>query len=115
MNLHISHSHGRDTIVIIGGKGGLESRYRDAVERGGYQFRYYEDRMPSKLAPRAAKIALVIVMVTMVSHPLMTRARELAGERTRIVYLRSPSLSALRQVIVGHTGATALLLQSGAA
>lgn len=106
MNLHTSPSHGRDTVVIIGGKGGLEARYREAVERSGYNFRYYEDRVPSKLASGAAKIALVIVMVTMVSHPLMSRARELAGDHTRIVYLKSPSLSAVRQTVASQSGTT---------
>lgn len=99
MTQHTAHSHGRDTIVIIGGKGGLEARYREAVEGSGYHFRYYEDRVPNKLAPTTAKIALVIVIVTMVSHPLMSRARDLAGAHTRIVYLKSPSISAVRQAV----------------
>lgn len=102
MNQHTSQYHGRDTVVIIGGKGGLEARYREAVERSGYDFRYYEDRVPNKLTPGAAKFALVIVMVTMVSHPLMTRARELAGDHTRIVYLKSPSISAVRQTVASQ-------------
>jgi hypothetical protein len=99
MNLEPASAHGRDTVVIIGGKGGLEARYRAAVEESGYNFRYYEARMPNKLAQGASRIALVIVMVTMVSHPLMSRARELAGEHTRIVYLKSPSPSAVRQTV----------------
>jgi uncharacterized protein DUF2325 len=99
MNPNASHSHARDTVVIIGGKGGLEARYREAVEASGYALRYYEARVPNKLLPAAGKIALVIVIVTMVSHPLMTRARELAGNHTRIVYLTSSSSSAVRQTI----------------
>jgi hypothetical protein len=77
----------------------LEARYREVVEGSGYNFRYYEERVPRKLAPGAARIALVVVIVTMVSHPLMARARELAGDATRIVYLKSASSSALRQVV----------------
>jgi hypothetical protein len=115
MNPHTSHTNGRDTVVIIGGKGGLEARYREAVERSGYNFRYYEERVPTKLAPATARIALVIVMVTMVSHPLMTRARELAGNHARIVYLKSPSISAVRQTVASQSGTTSLLSQSGAA
>jgi hypothetical protein len=115
MQLHTSHSHGRDTVVVIGGKGGLEARYRQAVERSGYNFRYYEERVPSKLAPGTARIALVIVMVTMVSHPLMARARELAGDPTRIVYLKRPSVSAVRQIVSTRSGATPLLSERGAA
>lgn len=108
MNPNPSHSHGHDTIVIIGGKGGLEARYREAVEGSGYNLRYYEERVPNKLAPGSARIALVIVMVTMVSHPLMARARSLAGDASRIVYLKSPSISAVRQAVAGtrrHEGA----------
>ena len=101
MNPDTSHSHGRDTVVIIGGKGGLEPRYREAVEASGYALRYYERRVPNRLLPTASKIALVIVIVTMVSHPLMTRARELAGDHARLVYLKSPSSSAVRQTIAG--------------
>lgn len=90
-----------DRALIIGGKGGLEARYREAVEASGYTLRYYEARVPNKLVPAASKIALVIVIVTMVSHPLMSRARELAGDHTRIVYLKSPSSSAIRQTVAG--------------
>lgn len=88
-------------VVIIGGKGGLEARYREAVERRGYHFRFYEDRVPHKLVFRSARIAIVIVIVTMVSHPLMTRARDLAatGTHTRIVYLKSPSIAAVLQAV----------------
>jgi hypothetical protein len=115
MNPNSSHPHGRDTVVIIGGKGGLEARYREAVERSGYNFRYYEERVPSKLAPGAARIALVIVMVTMVSHPLMTRARELAGNHARIVYLKSPSISAVRQTVESSHGQDSAARARGAA
>jgi hypothetical protein len=100
MDPHTSRFHGHDTVVIIGGKGGLEARYREAVEANGYALRYYEARVPNKLLPAAGKIALVIVIVTMVSHPLMARARELAGDHTRIVYLKSPSSSAVRQAVL---------------
>ena len=89
----------RDTVVIIGGKDSLQAHYRAAVEKNGYQLRSYETRVPSKCGPSASKIALVIVMVTMVSHPLMMRARELAGDQGRIVYLKSPSISSLRETI----------------
>lgn len=108
MNPNPYHCHGRDTVVIIGGKGGLEARYREAVEASGYHLRYYEGRVPNKLQASAAKIALVIVIVTMVSHPLMSQARELAGGHTPIVYLKSPSSSAVRQAVAAppvHPGA----------
>jgi len=108
MHLNTAQGPGRETVVIIGGRGGLEARYRDAVEGSGYNFRYYEDRVPKKLAPGGSKIAMVIVMVTMVSHPLMSRARELAGDQGRIVYLKSPSPSAVRQTVAVRGGSPQL-------
>jgi hypothetical protein len=99
MQQQLSRSTRRDTIVIIGGSGGLEARYRDIIEGHGYNFRYYEARMPNKLARASGRITLVLVIVTMVSHPLMARARELAGDSARIVYLKSPSVSAVRQAL----------------
>lgn len=92
-------THDRDTVIIVGGKGGLSSRYRQEVERNGFQCCYYEDRVPTKYNPARNKIALVIIMVTMISHPLMARARLLAGNEAPVVYLKSPSLSSVRQTI----------------
>jgi hypothetical protein len=89
----------RNAIVIIGGNGGLIARYRETVERLGFQFAGYEKRMPNKGGPSSCRIALVIVIVTMVSHSLLSQARALAGDPTRIVYLKSPSISALRQTV----------------
>lgn len=96
-----TQSEGRDTVIILGGKGGLESRYREAVEQCGFDFCYYETRVPAKHVPSRTKIAMVIVMVTMISHPLMVQARALAGHGARIVYLKSPSISAVRQTVSG--------------
>ncbi|HET9955131.1 MAG TPA: DUF2325 domain-containing protein [Polyangiaceae bacterium] len=95
-------THRRNTVVIVGGKGGLEARYRETVEQNGFDCRYYEDRVPGKLGARNSTVALVIVIVSMVSHPLMARARELAGSAAPIVYLNSPSISAVRQTVTKH-------------
>jgi hypothetical protein len=108
-------THKRDTVVLFGGKGGLEARYRDAVEQSGYEFRYYEARVPTHGGPLASRIALVIVIASMVSHPLLAHARQLAGEATRIVYLRSASISALRQTIASQDAAPANPTQPRAA
>jgi hypothetical protein len=97
----------RDTVVLFGGKGGLSARYRDAVEQFGYGFRYYEARVPAHAGPLASRIALVIVIASMVSHPLLAHARQVAGDATRIVYLRSASISALRQTMADWHAAPA--------
>lgn len=99
MSQHTSHQHERNTIVIVGGKDGLYPRYRDAVEKHGYQFCGYENHVPAKSGPSKTKIAVVIVIVTMVSHSLLAQARELAGDSGRIVYLRKPSVTAVRQTV----------------
>ena len=94
----------RDTIVLLGGMGGLEARYRAAAEEAGYTLRYYEQRGPA--SPMSGqRVAAVIVVVTMVSHPLMVQARKLAGEHAPVVYLKSHSVSALRQALQQTTAA----------
>jgi hypothetical protein len=95
----------RDTVIIVGGRGGLIARYRDAVEKFGYQCRCYEERMAPKRPPPAKKIALVIVIVTMVSHSLLAQARAIADGHERIVYLKSPSVSSIRQTVEAMTEA----------
>jgi hypothetical protein len=47
----------------------------------------------------------VVVIVTMVSHPLLDQARKLAGEHTPIVYLKRHSASALRDALAQTTRA----------
>lgn len=97
--LNVTQTPVRDTVVIVGGKGGLLARYRQAVEMNGYECRCYEDRVPTKSGPSRSKIALVIVLVSMVSHSLLAHARELAGDQSRIVYLRSASITSIRQTV----------------
>ena len=99
MTPHTTTDHGREAVVILGGKGGLEARYRETVEGYGYDLWYFETRVPQRHVPTLSKIAMVIVMVTMISHPLLVQARALAASGARIVYLRSPSISAVRQTV----------------
>ena len=105
MNTHTTRESARDAVVILGGKGGLEARYREAIEGCGYDFWYFEKRVPQRHVPSVSKIAMVIVMVSMISHPLMVQARLLASNGARIVYLKSPSISAVRQTVEGATPA----------
>lgn len=103
MTQNTPNGSARDTVIIVGGRGGLIARYRDAVEQFGYHCRCYEDRMTSKCPPPAKKVALVIVIVTMVSHSLLAQARAIADGHERIVYLKSPSVSSIRQTVEGIT------------
>jgi hypothetical protein len=90
------------TVVLIGGSGGLSDRYRDVVAEKGLSLRHYEKRLPGGVRHTASRIALIIVIVGMVSHPLREAAQRLAErDRAPIIYLRSPSISALRGAVAG--------------
>jgi hypothetical protein len=89
----------RGTVIILGGKGGSESRYRAVAAEHGYELEHYEQRVPSKTRISKGRVAFVLVMVSMISHPLMEHAKRLAGEGTSVVYLRSPSLSSIRDTL----------------
>jgi hypothetical protein len=80
--------------------GRLEARYRAAAADAGYTLKYYEDRVPASAATSIDRVAAVLVVVTMVSHPLMAQARKLAADHAPIVYLKSHSVSALREALV---------------
>jgi hypothetical protein len=87
------------TVVLLGGKGGLLPHYRDAVEEQGYRLRYFERRMPANQRRTLGKVAMVVVMVNMMSHALLSQAKEAAQQGASVVYLKSASASALRDAV----------------
>lgn len=89
----------RQTVLVIGGSGGLSERYRDIVERHGLSLRHFENKVPPGARRGLGKVALVVVMVGMVSHSLREQARGLMEDDVPIVYLRSASVSALRALV----------------
>jgi hypothetical protein len=88
------------TVLVVGGNGGLASHYRAVVEERGFALRHYETKVPAGSRRSFGKVALVVIMVTMISHSLRDQARDMAGGAP-IVYLRSPSVSALRAAVSG--------------
>jgi hypothetical protein len=92
------------TVLLIGGSGGMSNRYRDIVEQHGWSLRHYENRIPPGARRGVGKVALVVIMVTMVSHALRNQAQSLAHGDAPIIYLRSPSVSALRAAVDGWAG-----------
>ena len=90
--------------MVIGGSGGLSSRYRDVVERHGVSLRDYEKKVRASARRDAGKVALVVIMVTMVSHALREQAQSLAENDAPVVYLRSASVSALRAAVDEQLG-----------
>jgi hypothetical protein len=87
------------TVLVIGGSGGMSNRYRDVVENKGFSLRHYENKVPPGARHGAGKIALVVIMVTMVSHSLRQQVQSLAIEDAKVVYLKSASISALRTAV----------------
>jgi hypothetical protein len=76
----------------------METQYRALVESYGYELIYREKRITGGTPP--ATLAAILVVTTVVSHPLREHAARLAVAcRIPIVYLRAPSLSALRRAL----------------
>lgn len=88
---------GKQTVLLIGGSGGMSERYRDVAARHGWDLVHYENRVPAGTR-RGARVALVVIMVSMVSHALRDQARALASDAP-VVYLPSASVSALRGAV----------------
>ena len=90
------------TVLVVGGKGGLSHHYREAVEHEGYELVHYEHKIPAKGRHGLSKAAIVVVMVSMISHALVQQVQELTPEGAAVVYLKSPSVSALRAAVSGE-------------
>lgn len=95
-------SERRDTVIILGGRGGYEARYRELAREYGFELKHYEQRLPPKSLPDPSRIAMVIVMVSMISHPLRAQARKLADAGATLVYLKATSVAALRETVAEH-------------
>src|SRR4051794_20343314 len=93
------NERGEKTVLIIGGSGGMVSRYRDVLEQRGCSLRHYENKVPPGARHGAGKIALVVIMVGMVSHSLRQQVQSLETGDAPVLYLRSASISALRGAI----------------
>jgi hypothetical protein len=76
----------------------MSNRYRDVVEKHGWSLRHYENRLPTGARRSSARVALIVIMVTMVSHSLREQILNLALDAP-VIYLRSASVSALRTAL----------------
>jgi len=93
-----------ETVVVVGGHGGMSSRYREVAQRFGLSLKHFEQKIPPGLRHGAGKIALVVVMVGMVSHALRDQIKEIVSDDTKVVYLRTASVSALRAAVEEAAG-----------
>lgn len=85
-------------VLLVGGIGGNEALYRACVESLGFELIYRERKLAGGTPP--ATLAAVLVVVTVVSHPLRQHAARLAdAAQVPICYLRTPSCSAVRRAL----------------
>jgi hypothetical protein len=110
----------KGSVIVVGGSGGLTGRYREVVEERGLELRHFENRVPSGTRRILGRVAAVIVMVGMVSHALRDQAKALVEDGAPVVYLRSASVSALRDAVAGldaadgvEAGTTTVAQRSG--
>lgn len=87
------------TVVLVGGSGGMGDLYRRVASERGVVLRHYEDRVPGGARRTLGKVAAVFIVTGMVSHALKDQAVSLAPEGAKIVYLRTASVSALREAV----------------
>jgi uncharacterized protein YgbK (DUF1537 family) len=90
---------GKQTVLVVGGNGGLSDRYREVAAEHGWDLIHYEKKVPPGARHGIARVALVVVMVGMVSHTLREQVRVLAAADAPVVYLRTASMSALRSAV----------------
>ncbi|MDB4941277.1 MAG: hypothetical protein JWP97_811 [Labilithrix sp.] len=86
-------------IVVVGGSGGMVERYREVVEERGLELRHFENRVPNGTRRIVGRVAAVIIMVGMVSHALRDQVKGMVADDAPVVYLRSASVSSLRQAM----------------
>lgn len=85
-------------VLLVGGIGRMEAQYRALVESRGFELIYREKRITGGTPP--ATLAAILVVTPVVSHPLREHAARLAAVcRVPIVYLRAPSLAAVRRAL----------------
>jgi len=90
---------GKNTVLVVGGNGGLSDRYREVAAEHGWDLVHYEKKVPPGARHGIARVALVVVMVGMVSHTLRDQVKNLAAADAPVVYLRTASVSALRLAV----------------
>ncbi len=94
-----TQGRGKQTVLVVGGNGGLSDRYREVAAEVGWELVHYEKKVPPGARHGIAHVALVVVMVGMVSHTLRDQVRNLAAADAPVVYLRTASVSALRSAV----------------
>ena len=77
----------------------MVDRYREVAEERGLELRHFEKRVPNGTKKIAGHVAAVFVIVGMVSHSLRDQVKEMVTDNAPVVYLKSASVSSLRNAI----------------
>lgn len=85
-------------VVLVGGHGGMSSRYMTEAKKAGVNLKHFENKIPAGLRANIGKISLILIAVTMVSHSLREQVKDLAAE-VKIVYLKTPSISSFKEAL----------------
>lgn len=86
-------------MLLVGGIGRMETRYRAAVEGRGLRLLYIEASQ-AKMRKLSARPDAVMIFTTVVSHPLRLAAAVLAEQQQiPIHYIQEPSQSSLRRAL----------------
>lgn len=89
----------KGAVIVVGGSGGISERYRAIVAEHGLELRHFENRVPNGTRRILGRVAAVFIMVGMVSHALRDQVKALVPDGAPVVYLRSASISALRNAV----------------
>jgi hypothetical protein len=92
-------TRGAVAVIVVGGSGGMSERYRAIVAERGLELRHFEKRVPNGTRRILGRVAAVFIMVGMVSHALRDQVQALVPDGAPVVYLRSASISALRNAV----------------
>ncbi len=79
----------KQTVIVVGGHGGLSDRYREVAAEHGWDLVHYEKKVPGGARHGIAHVTLVVVIVGMVSHTLRDQVKNLAAADAPVVYLRT--------------------------
>lgn len=93
------------TALLVGGLGRLEPAYRDVASSLGYELVYCENQRGRLPQANRLAYALVLVVVSEVSHSLRDQADKLAKLcGAPVSYLRTGSVSAVRKALTERQG-----------
>lgn len=82
----------------------MSQRYRAVAAERGLALRHFEQRVPNGMRRLLGHVTAVFIIVGMVSHALHAQVRALVPAGAPVIYLRSASISSLRNAVAALDG-----------